>query len=100
MNFWVKLEKSTYKRNQLKVQLVQNGPKGTKIDWVDQVYQIEPNKIKVDLIGLNRYCLIFRKKKLFSTILEKNYTLYYNYKIIIYFPASCGYATNFITIAL
>ena len=63
MNFWAKFEKSTYKRNQLKAQLVQNEPKGTEIDQVDQ---IESNEIKVDLIGPKRYCLIFRKKNYFQ----------------------------------
>ena len=37
-----------------------------------------------------RNCLIFMENKLFST----NYTLYYNYKIIIYSHTSSGSATR------
>ena len=49
MNFWTKLEKKTYKKNQFKAQFVQNGPKGTENDWVDQ---IRPNGTKVDWVDL------------------------------------------------
>ena len=45
MKFWAKLEKTTYKKNQFKAHLVQNGLKGTEIAQVDQ---IGLNGIKVD----------------------------------------------------
>ena len=35
MNFWAKIVKATYKKNQFKAQLVYSGLKGTEIDWVD-----------------------------------------------------------------
>ena len=56
--------------------------------------QIGWNGAKVDLIGSNRNCLIFGKNKLSSTnFREKNYSLYYNYEIIIYSHASRGSMT-------
>ena len=59
-----KLEKETYKKNQFKAQLIQNRPKRTEIDRVDQNGL---NGTDVDLIGLNRNCLIFRENELSST---------------------------------
>ena len=50
MNFCAKLEKETYKKNQFKVQLVQNELKGTEIDRVDH---IGLNGTKVDRSRLN-----------------------------------------------
>ena len=89
MDIWAKLKNVIYKKKyiyiyiyQFKGQIVQNGLKGTKIDRVDQIGR---NGTKVDLIGSNRNCLTFRKNKLSSkNFKEKNYTWYYNYKIIIY----------------
>ena len=37
MKFCAKLEKTTYKNNQFKTQLVQNELKGTEIDQVDRL---------------------------------------------------------------
>ena len=66
MIFWDKLDNKTYKKYQFKVQLVQNGLKETKIDWVKQIGPNETEEDRVDLIRPNSNCLIFREK-LFST---------------------------------
>ena len=65
------------KKNQFKAQFVQNRPKGTENDLVDQIRPNEmkvdwvdligSNATKVDIIGPNSNCLIFRENKLFST---------------------------------
>ena len=39
-------ENATYKKNQLRDQLVQNGPKWTKVDQKDQIGQIGLNGLK------------------------------------------------------
>ena len=72
MNFWAKIEKTTYKRNQFKAQLVQmdqRGPKLTKWIKVDrmgpnwtEVDLIWLNKTEVNIIGPNSNCLIFKEK--------------------------------------
>ena len=64
----------------------------TEIDWV---YQIGPNGTEVDLIGLNKNCLIFRENKLSLKILEKKLYIILQYKIIIYSHASCESATTY-----
>ena len=65
----------------------------TKLDWVKQ---IGPNGTEVDLMGLNKNCLIFRENKLSLKILEKKLYIILQYKIIIYFHASRGSATSYI----
>ena len=65
---------------------INQGPISPEWTEIERVDQIGSNGTKVDLIELNINCLIFREKKLSSTnFRKKNYTLYYNYKIIIYF---------------
>ena len=65
------------------------GLKWTKIDLIGST------ETEVNLIGLNSNCLIFREKKIiFNKFKRTNYTLYYNYKIIIYFHASLESATS------
>ena len=85
MNFWVILEKATYKKNKFKVQLVQNEPKLT--EWTELG--------QVDLIGLNKNCLIFRKNKLSSQIIENNLYIIIKLQNNYLFPHSHGSATNY-----
>ena len=74
---------------------INQGPISPKWTEIERVDQIGSNGTKVDLIELNINYLIFREKKLSSTnFRKKNYTLYYNYKIIIYSHVLCGSATN------
>ena len=63
--------KKKKKKKQFKTQLVQNGLKGTEIEWVDL---IGLNGIEVDLIGSNSNCLIIGRKNYLQQILEN--TLY------------------------
>ena len=75
---------------------INQGPISPKWTEIERVDQIGSNGTKVNLIELNINCLIFREKKLSSTNFrkKKNYTLYYNYKIIIYSHVLCGSASN------
>ena len=60
---------ATYKKNQFKAQLVQNGPKGI---------QSRHNWIKQQLFNFQEEQIMLNKFQ------RTNYTLHYNYKIIIY----------------
>ena len=68
---------------------------GTKIDKLDQ---IGLNRIKVDLIGPNRNCLILGRTNNYQKTLEKKlYVILQLKKIIIYsHHALRGFATSFI----
>ena len=83
MNYWAKLEKETYKKNQFKAQLVQNRPKGIGIDQIDLIGLLGT---KVDIIGPNINCLIFRKNKLSLKIIREQIIHYITNTNLLFIP--------------
>ena len=67
----------------------------TECTKLDRVKQIGPNETEVDLMGLNKNCLIFREHKLSIKNLEKKLYIILQYKIIIYSYVSRGSATSY-----
>ena len=70
------------------------------LKWIegDRNWLSGPNGIKIDLIRLNRNCLILRENKLSSKNFREKLYIRLIYKIIIYPHASCRSVNTFILI--